>query len=244
MANIHKIFSYGRRNGFGLAFDPMTGFLWESENGDDAFDEMNRITAGSNGGWIQIMGPLSRLADFKQIESSFTPLQGNLPSPEPSFQPDRPGHVHPARCSRCAGPRRYRRHAGGGPLAGCSCCPARTTTTPSSVGCGPWLPRALASRATGSARSTPATCSSASPGRSSTSGYLFDFKFDPGRRAASPSATRSWPTRSTTTTTSSTRAEREPAGRQELRDRHRHRSRPRRNLYVTSLSNGVAYRIQ
>lgn len=78
-ANVHKIFSYGRRNGFGLAFDPMTGILWESENGDDAMDEMNQITAGSNGGWIQIMGPSSRLADYKQIETSFTPLQGNLP---------------------------------------------------------------------------------------------------------------------------------------------------------------------
>jgi len=77
-ANIHKIFSYGRRNGFGLAFDPATGFLWESENGDDAFDEMNRIVAGSNGGWIQIIGPLDRLSDYKQIEASFTPVQGNL----------------------------------------------------------------------------------------------------------------------------------------------------------------------
>src|SRR5205807_2500323 len=65
VANIHKIYSYGRRNGFGLAFDPMTGFLWESENGDDAFDEMNRITAGSNGGWIQIIGPVNRLAEYK-----------------------------------------------------------------------------------------------------------------------------------------------------------------------------------
>jgi uncharacterized protein (TIGR03118 family) len=79
VTNIHKIFSYGRRNGFGLAFDPITGLLWESENGDDAFDEMNLIKAGSNGGWIQIMGPLSRVAEYKQIESSFTPLQGNLP---------------------------------------------------------------------------------------------------------------------------------------------------------------------
>ena len=78
-ANIQKVFSYGRRNSFGLAFDPATGFLWESENGDDAFDEMNRVTAGSNGGWIQIMGPVSRLADFKAIETSFTPPQGNLP---------------------------------------------------------------------------------------------------------------------------------------------------------------------
>jgi uncharacterized protein (TIGR03118 family) len=79
LANVRKVFSYGRRNSFGLAFDPSTGFLWESENGDDAFDEINRITAGSNGGWIQIMGPLSRVPDYRAIESSFTPLQGNLP---------------------------------------------------------------------------------------------------------------------------------------------------------------------
>ena len=78
-ANIQKIFAYGVRNSFGLAFDPATGFLWESENGDDAFDEMNRVTAGSNGGWIQIIGPIRRLADYKKIETSFTPLQGNLP---------------------------------------------------------------------------------------------------------------------------------------------------------------------
>ncbi|HJZ92802.1 MAG TPA: TIGR03118 family protein, partial [Gemmataceae bacterium] len=77
--NIQKIFSYGHRNGFGLAFDAKTGSLWESENGDDAFDEMNRVTAGSNGGWVQIMGPASRVGEFKQIESTFTPLQGNLP---------------------------------------------------------------------------------------------------------------------------------------------------------------------
>ena len=79
LANIRKIYSYGRRNGFGLAFDPMTGLLWESENGDDAMDEINQIAAGSNGGWIQIMGPANRVADFKGIEGTFTPLQGNLP---------------------------------------------------------------------------------------------------------------------------------------------------------------------
>jgi len=79
VANIGKVFSYGRRNGFGLAFDPATGFLWESENGDDTFDEMNLITAGSNGGWIQIIGPSDRVREYKKMESSFTPLQGNLP---------------------------------------------------------------------------------------------------------------------------------------------------------------------
>jgi uncharacterized protein (TIGR03118 family) len=79
LANIHKVFSYGRRNGFGLAFDPATGFLWESENGDDTFDEINRVRPGSNGGWIQIMGPVDRISEYRDIESSFTPLQGNLP---------------------------------------------------------------------------------------------------------------------------------------------------------------------
>src|SRR5207244_5751547 len=43
------------------------------------FDEMNRSTAGSKGGWVQIMGPASRVDEFKEIETTFTPLQGNLP---------------------------------------------------------------------------------------------------------------------------------------------------------------------
>jgi glucose/arabinose dehydrogenase len=69
-ANIQKIFSYGHRNGFGMAFDPYGGFLWETENADDAFSEINRIVPGMNGGWIQIMGPLSRMSQFKTIETT------------------------------------------------------------------------------------------------------------------------------------------------------------------------------
>jgi len=71
VANIQKIYAYGVRNGFGMAFDPYSGNLWDQENGDDAFDEMNRVTAGSNNGWVQIMGPSSRVAEFKQIESTY-----------------------------------------------------------------------------------------------------------------------------------------------------------------------------
>lgn len=74
--NVKKVFAYGVRNGFGLAFDPLAGFLWSQENGDDAFDEMNRVSAGFNGGWIQAMGPLSRIGEFKSIESTYAP--GNL----------------------------------------------------------------------------------------------------------------------------------------------------------------------
>jgi glucose/arabinose dehydrogenase len=68
--NLQKIFAYGIRNSFGMAVDPRTGALWESENGDDSFDEINRIEPGHNGGWVQIMGPLARLAEFKAIETS------------------------------------------------------------------------------------------------------------------------------------------------------------------------------
>jgi glucose/arabinose dehydrogenase len=68
-ANIQKIFSYGHRNGFGMAFDPMSGFLWDTENADDAYSELNRIVPGMNGGWVQLAGPLSRISDWKQIET-------------------------------------------------------------------------------------------------------------------------------------------------------------------------------
>ena len=69
-ANIQKVFSYGHRNSFGMAFDPVSGVLWETENADDAFSELNRIVPGMNGGWIQIAGPLSRISDFKFIETT------------------------------------------------------------------------------------------------------------------------------------------------------------------------------
>ena len=69
-ANIQKIYSYGHRNGFGMDFDPYSGNLWESENADDAYSELNRVVPGMNGGWIQLAGPLSRLLDFKVIETT------------------------------------------------------------------------------------------------------------------------------------------------------------------------------
>jgi glucose/arabinose dehydrogenase len=70
-ANIQKIFSYGHRNSFGLAVHPVTGDVWIQENGDDSFSEINRLTPGTNGGWIQIAGPAERVAEFKQIETTF-----------------------------------------------------------------------------------------------------------------------------------------------------------------------------
>ncbi|MEX0754770.1 MAG: PQQ-dependent sugar dehydrogenase [Actinomycetota bacterium] len=45
------VWAYGIRNSFGMAFDPHTGFLWETENGPACNDELNRIREGQNYGW-------------------------------------------------------------------------------------------------------------------------------------------------------------------------------------------------
>jgi glucose/arabinose dehydrogenase len=75
-ANVQRLFAYGLRNTFGIAFDPVSGNLWDQQNTDDAFDELNMVERGMNGGWIQIMGPVSRIAQFKQIELTLPPSGG------------------------------------------------------------------------------------------------------------------------------------------------------------------------
>jgi glucose/arabinose dehydrogenase len=70
-ANVQKIFAYGLRNSFGMAFDPVSGALWEQENGDDTFTELNRADPGFNSAWIQIMGPVGRIGQYKEIETTF-----------------------------------------------------------------------------------------------------------------------------------------------------------------------------
>lgn len=57
---MHKYYAYGVRNSFGLAFDPIKGYLWQTENGPDIYDEINVVKPGFNSGWIKVMGPLSR----------------------------------------------------------------------------------------------------------------------------------------------------------------------------------------
>jgi len=77
--NVQKLFAYGIRNSFGMAFDPKSGDLWQQENGDDSFSELNRVPPGMNSGWVQVMGPLARLSQFKAIETDPTAPQPNAP---------------------------------------------------------------------------------------------------------------------------------------------------------------------
>ena len=62
-------YAMGIRNSFGLAIDPFTGNLWDTENGDDEFDEINFVQPNFNSGWDVIMGSateaeLSRLPGY------------------------------------------------------------------------------------------------------------------------------------------------------------------------------------
>lgn len=49
-------FAYGIRNSFGLVFDPVTGKLWDTENGPTFGDEINLVDAGFNSGWRGVQG--------------------------------------------------------------------------------------------------------------------------------------------------------------------------------------------
>jgi glucose/arabinose dehydrogenase len=74
-ANLRKVFAYGFRNSFGLAFDPFSTHLWIQVNGDDTFDEIQRVDPGLNSGWIQTIGPIARVGEFKSIETTRPPGQ-------------------------------------------------------------------------------------------------------------------------------------------------------------------------
>src|SRR5919202_1224812 len=49
-------YAYGMRNTFGMDFDPITGNLWDTENGNTFGDEINLVHPGFNSGWSQVAG--------------------------------------------------------------------------------------------------------------------------------------------------------------------------------------------
>ncbi|MCH7944955.1 MAG: PQQ-dependent sugar dehydrogenase [Armatimonadetes bacterium] len=71
-ARLRALFAYGIRNSFGVAFDPVTGRLWYTENGPNVYDEINIAEPGMNSGWLKIMGPDSRNAIYSR--NDFTPF--------------------------------------------------------------------------------------------------------------------------------------------------------------------------
>jgi glucose/arabinose dehydrogenase len=71
------------RSTFGIAFDPATGNLWDTENGPITNDEINLVPMGLNSGWEAIMGPDDDPGD----DSELVMLDGAVYSdPEFTFQ--------------------------------------------------------------------------------------------------------------------------------------------------------------
>jgi aldose sugar dehydrogenase len=60
LSSLNKYYAYGIRNSFGIAFDPVTNILWDTENGPSEYDELNVVKPGFNSGWRQVMGPISK----------------------------------------------------------------------------------------------------------------------------------------------------------------------------------------
>jgi aldose sugar dehydrogenase len=53
---LNKYYGYGIRNSFGIDFDPVTGRLWDTENGPGFGDEINLVEPGFNSGWSRVQG--------------------------------------------------------------------------------------------------------------------------------------------------------------------------------------------
>ncbi|MDF0680940.1 MAG: PQQ-dependent sugar dehydrogenase [Candidatus Nitrosocosmicus sp.] len=53
---LNVYYAMGIRNSFGMDFDPLTGNLWDTENGPTAGDEINLVFPGFNSGWSLIQG--------------------------------------------------------------------------------------------------------------------------------------------------------------------------------------------
>jgi len=81
---VPTIWSYGHRNPQGLAWDPVTGKLWESEHGPRGGDEVNVIEPGHNYGWGAItMGTDPRVPDQAR-EGMEQPIAYYTPTIAPS----------------------------------------------------------------------------------------------------------------------------------------------------------------
>ena len=75
-----KYYAYGLRNSFGMDFDPVTGKLWDTENGASYGDEINFIEPGFNSGWLQVQGMAPDNFNTEDLENFQG--KGNYSDPE------------------------------------------------------------------------------------------------------------------------------------------------------------------
>ena len=75
---INKYYAYGIWNSFGIDFDPVTGKLWDTENGVVFGDEINLVEPGFNSGWNKIDGIWLRGYPSYEAESHIASQTDNL----------------------------------------------------------------------------------------------------------------------------------------------------------------------
>ena len=68
---LNLYYAYGIRNSFGMDFDPVTGKLWDTENGPGFGDEINLVEPGFNSGWRIVQG-MWKVESYFGGEHSFT----------------------------------------------------------------------------------------------------------------------------------------------------------------------------
>jgi glucose/arabinose dehydrogenase len=71
-------YALGLRNPYGMTIDPVSGAAFVTENGPDAFDEVNRIDGGGNLGWPDISGPAGG-ADTSGLEGDYADPVADYP---------------------------------------------------------------------------------------------------------------------------------------------------------------------
>ncbi|MFL6475131.1 MAG: PQQ-dependent sugar dehydrogenase [Nitrososphaera sp.] len=77
-------YAYGIRNSFGMDFDPVTGQIWDTENGRNDSDEINLVLPGFNSGWPVIQGPASRHEDV-DVDDDLVDFDGRGVYRDPEF---------------------------------------------------------------------------------------------------------------------------------------------------------------
>jgi len=77
-----EVYAVGIRNTFGLDIDPVTGILWDTENGHRDFDEVNLVQKKFNSGWSKIQGPIK--------DNQETPIINGYEYSDPEFSWERP----------------------------------------------------------------------------------------------------------------------------------------------------------
>ena len=78
------IWSYGHRNPQGMAWDPVTGAMWESEHGPSGGDEINIVERGRNYGWGVVSKGLQNGITKRSQAGMEEPLTYYTPSLGPS----------------------------------------------------------------------------------------------------------------------------------------------------------------